>query len=187
MRKNKKQKTLWIILIIISILAIYLASAKYFAFFPFASNQPKSNVDSPTKLKTEQTPEKTTPDKAEQPDQSPEREIEKDLPTQYEGEDPNSSTNLTGTITYKAVSDGQLVLRTNINQSLGSGSCVLKLTHSSSGRVVTKQVNIIANPSSATCEGFNVATSELGSGLWNINIRISSSGKTGILTSTVEL
>lgn len=188
MRKNKKQKILWISLIISLLIFIYLAAARHWQFFPFSQKvvvtEPESS-QSKLEPKEKQASDtiKQTPANTNQSE--PTREAEKDLPGQYEGPNPNESESLTGVITHKTATDGQLILRTLIHQTLSSGSCTLKLI--SPSKTVTETVPIISNPSSSTCEGFNIPLSKLASGSWQIEIKLNSGGKTGTLKGAIDL
>lgn len=108
-----------------------------------------------------------------------EKEEEKIIPAQNEGEDPNQLESLTGNLTTNRVSNGKLILRVNINQYLSTGICTLTLT--SGGNVITKTANIVAVASTSTCEGFDIPVSELSSGSWQININIKSGDKSGTI------
>lgn len=117
--------------------------------------------------------------------QSVEHEKEKDLPQLYEGDNTNRSNSLTGVITTKSVSGGNLTIRNTINQLVDTGSC--KLTLTSDSRTVTRSVEIIQNPSSSTCAGFDVPVAELGQGQWSIQIDITSGDKQATLKDTVKI
>lgn len=117
--------------------------------------------------------------------QSVEHEKEKDLPQLYEGDNTNRSNSLTGVITTKSVASGSLTIRNTINQLVDTGSC--KLTLTSGSRTVTRSVEIIQNPSSSTCAGFDVPVAELGQGQWSIQIDITSGGKQATLKDTVNI
>lgn len=117
--------------------------------------------------------------------QSVEHEKEKDLPQLYEGDNTNRSNSLTGVITTKSVASGSLTIRNTINQLVDTGSC--KLTLTSGSRTVTRSVEIIQNPSSSTCAGFDVPVAELGQGQWSIQIDITSGDKQATLKDTVNI
>lgn len=55
------------------------------------------------------------------------------------------------------------------------GSCALTITNGS--KTSTHTVNIIYQPEFSTCAGFSVPISELGAGIWNINLAVNSSAK----------
>ncbi len=117
--------------------------------------------------------------------QSVEHEKEKDLPQLYEGDNTNRSNSLTGVITTKSVASGSLTIRNTVNQLVNTGSC--KLTLTSGSRTVTRSVEIIQNPSSSTCAGFDVPVAELGQGQWSIQIDITSGDKQATLKDTVDI
>lgn len=106
--------------------------------------------------------------------------------TQYEGEDPNKLDELTGVITMASVQDGVLVIRTNIDQYLSSGSCELSVMQNGS-IIYSATADIGAGVSTSSCQGFDVPATVLGSGNYQINIKISSGGKTGTLNGEVNV
>lgn len=109
-------------------------------------------------------------------------------PIQYESpKNPIPPDQLTGVINYKSVADGKLVIRNTINQSISGGSCEMVMTHQSTRKVVTKNAPIVVNPHSSTCQGFDISTSELSSGSWDINITITGDGKKGTLKDSVSI
>lgn len=113
-------------------------------------------------------------------------------PTQYEGANPNNSSNLTGIINYKSVVNNTLQIRTTINQYLDEGSCTLTL-NGPNGQTYTNSVNIIANPSSSTCYGFDIpldliqADQDKRRGEWTINIHMTSGTRAGDLQDKITL
>lgn len=102
-------------------------------------------------------------------------------PEKYEGQDVNQLEKLTGTITYSAKAADKYRIRVNIDQFLKlPGTC--KLTVLSAGKVVyTDSVSVISNPSSGTCEGFDIPLSRLTSGDYDLKIEINANQKTGII------
>lgn len=110
--------------------------------------------------------------------------IEDQSPVKLDGEDPNTSNELTGVINY-AESDGETVMiRATINQYLESGACVLDLTSTDDSFNLTDQITPSA--STSTCS-FDIATSLLNSGKYNIKITLSSEGKKGIIEGEVDV
>jgi hypothetical protein len=63
-----------------------------------------------------------------------------------------------------------LQIRVRIDAVMNSGACTLTLTKGST--VITKQANIQAGPSTSTCQGFDVAGSELSSGSWSAALKV---------------
>ena len=102
-------------------------------------------------------------------------------PEKYEGQDVNQLEKLTGTITYSAKTADKYRIRVNIDQFLKlPGTC--KLTVLSASRVVyTDSVSIISNPSSGSCEGFDIPLSKLPSGTYDLKIEVNANQKTGII------
>ena len=99
----------------------------------------------------------------------------------YEGQDVNQLEKLTGTITYSAKTADKYRIRVNIDQFLKlPGTC--KLTVLSASKVVyTDSVSIISNPSSGSCEGFDIPLSKLPSGTYDFKIEVNANQKTGII------
>lgn len=114
-----------------------------------------------------------------------EKKVEKKV-EQFDGGDPNDREELTGVITYVGVSGGNLVIRVNVDQYLTSGTCKLKLT-GNGGAVYEETVEVIDSAATATCKGFNVATSKLPGGKVNISILVTSGEKTGTIEGEVSL
>ena len=135
-------------------------------------NKQISPSASPSTDKSAQTPANQTPKQYETPSDS---------------STSHSLPSLSGIINYKSVSGGTLTIRNTIDQRLSNGTCVLQLTNTSTNKIVTKNANIVANPSSSTCMGFDIPTSQLGSGKWNINIMLSSEHQTGEIKDSITL
>ena len=100
----------------------------------------------------------------------------------YEG---SITDGLTGLINYKGVVGDNLVIRITIDQPISGGSCNLKLMKNE--KTIQRAVDIFRNPSSATCQGFDVPTAELESGLWSVIVTVNSGGKTMSITDTVNI
>ena len=108
-------------------------------------------------------------------------------PEKYEGQDVNKLEKLTGTITYSAKTTDKYRIRVNIDQFLKlPGTCMLSVI--SAGKVVyTDYVNIISNPSSGSCEGFDIPLTKLSPGEYNIKIEVNANQKTGIIEGKVTI
>lgn len=102
-------------------------------------------------------------------------------PEKYEGQDVNQLEKLTGTITYSAKAADKYRIRVNIDQFLKlPGSC--KLTVISANKIIyTDSVSVISNPSSGSCEGFDIPLSKLPSGTYDFKIEITANQKTGVI------
>jgi len=107
-------------------------------------------------------------------------------PVQYDGEDPNTSATLTGTLTAARFSGDQLIIRVNIDQFLSSGTCHLAISDGT--HQLQKDANLVSAARTSTCEGFDLASSEL-SGFARplyITISLTSGDKFGIIEGRVE-
>ena len=108
-------------------------------------------------------------------------------PEKYEGQDVNQLEKLTGTITYSAKTTDKYRILVNIDQFLKlPGTCMLSMI--SAGKVVYNDyVNIISNPSSGSCEGFDIPLTKLSPGEYNIKIEVNANQKTGIIEGKVTI
>ena len=108
-----------------------------------------------------------------------ERESDKE-PTQNDSSGVDQS-NLTGYITTKNIIDGKLQIRVQINQYLTSGTCSITIGNYS------EQASVVANPSSSTCQGWDIPISLIPKGSQTITININSGEKSMALTDEVEI
>ncbi len=176
---SRKRKN-WLKYIATVILVVVLAIGGFMVWRSFQEDEeePVKDVSTPV----EQTPAKES---ESEPKAKTETEAKKKV-EQFDGEDPNANTGLTGVITYAGVSGGNLMVRVNIDQYLANGTCKLKLS-ATSGVVYEETVDVTDSASTATCKGFNIATTKLPSGKININILVTSGEKTGTIEGEVNL
>ena len=113
-------------------------------------------------------------------------EVDNKKVIQYEGEDPNLSEELSGSVTYAGVLNNRITIRVNIDQYLSDGSCALNLI-SNGNTVYSESAKVVNSASTATCEGFDVPVSNVGTGAYGIEIEISSGEKSGIIKGEVEI
>lgn len=108
-------------------------------------------------------------------------------PEKYEGQDVNKLEKLTGAITYSAKAADKYRIRVNIDQFLKlPGTCMLSVI--SAGKVMyTDYVNIVSNPSSGSCDGFDIPLTKLSPGEYNIKIEVNANQKTGIIEGKVTI
>lgn len=190
LRKKNKKRTI-IILAIVAILVIGAGVTTYILWPRENTNESTVTNDGDNKEDEEdsqtQTDQDTNSQATEAAPQSPiVHEDEKDIAQPYEGSNINSSSSLSGTITYSAVSGDTVIIRTTVDQVIGSGNCEIVL--SNGAKTVTKTSNIAQNPSSSTCEGFDIPVVELGAGNWNIAIEIKDTRNRNVtLTGTVNI
>lgn len=177
-RRRSKKWVFWLFFLILLVVAgvvCYLVWDNY-----FKTDEPKeeSGTSSVVEEKTEQKQEEKNEDSGE--------EIKKEEVVQYDGESPNSGEGITGAVTYAAVSGANLMIRLNIDQYLTSGSCNLVL-YKDGASVYGDTANLVGSASTATCEGFNVPVSEIGSGNFQIEVRITSGEKNGIIKGEASI
>lgn len=173
---TRRQKFILSIVILFMAVAISLAVYSLLDKKPLAETMPPAISPSSEPAKQDRNPsQETTPF---------EREREKPA-LQTETPPAVQSSSLSGTITYQSVVDGQLVIRTTIDQVLPSGTCELYMTQGSYR--LTKNSSIQPNPSSSSCMGFTIPISTLATGRWAIEIVLRSNNKTGKIAGHIML
>lgn len=178
-RKSQKKRlyvVLFLVLFVVAGVVAYLVWDGYF------KNKPKEDGTG-----AETSVEENIADEGGKGQVYDEEEIiEKEKVVQYEGVNPNKQEELTGVVTYAGVNSGKLMIRVNIDQYLGDGSCELSLLKNGNS-VHTDLAGIVGTATTATCEGFDVPTNGLGSGNYQIVIKISSGEKTGTINGEANI
>ncbi len=184
-RNNPRKKSLFVSLAAITLLVIgYLAYAYAAHSWPWPPR-----VDSQSgQLDPDETSDKST-DASDETIDKPSSKGPGKTPLQYEvnPDTKNEVSQLSGVINYKAVSNNSLSIRVTIDQKLDEGSCSLTLTRRSDGKIVQKSAEVFLNPSSTSCKGFDIPTSELGKGSWDIDISIKSRDSKGTIKGSVAI
>ena len=187
MTSRRKRKN-WLKHIMVIILVIVLAMGGFMIWKSFQTEAPEV-IEMPVVAK----PVVTTKPESEQPEEEkvveePEEKVEivKEKVEQFDGGDPNKEESLTGVITYAGVSGGDLIVRVNIDQYLAGGTCKLKLL-GSGGASYEETVDIADSAATATCKGFNVATTKIPNGKVSVSILVTSGAKTGTIEGEVNL
>lgn len=186
-RKSHSTRAIGALFIIVLLGLGIILAVKYLTPSPTTTKEEDTPTqeDKPVEKPASTNPSSSNNIKHEEPTPEDEDPFHK-TPTQYEGEDPNLSEELTGSISYTAANGESLNVLVNIDQLLGSGTCTLTLK--SGGSTKTYTANIIANPASSSCEGFNVPLLDLNyTGIWQIHLRFTSGDKTGIVEGEVDL
>lgn len=152
------------------------------------SDNDKSDVKTDsTKNTTDKSTEATKEDDSSSIPKSSEGDGK--TPKQYEGEDVNKQSGLTGIVNYKAVNDGVLSIRATIDQTINNGNANLKLS-GPNGQSYSASSSLTKSPSGASFVGFDVTLSKLGnkkSGSWTIEIDVTSGSKSGQLKDNINL
>ena len=187
--QKKKSKTPIIVTTIVAVLL--LVGVAVFAIYS-NNKQPTQNPETTQNSSSEQpgqtaanaNPEDTPPPAVDtdDPDKTP---VQYD--TQNSDTDPAKKDSLSGVINYKSVSNGVLLIRVNISQRIESGECRITLAQPSQNKFVTKSADIVTNPSSTTCKGFDIPVSELGNGSWDITINVTDGNRTGDIKGSVAI
>lgn len=160
---------------------VVLATAGVFYYLqtkkpaPSQSATPTINLSTPTseELKAGEQIKKATIDKST-----------KSNDTNTPSDTPSADTPIAVSL-HGMQSGEQINFDTTIATIANDGQCVLTLT--SGGKTVTKSAGIFANPSSSSCKGFAVETSELSQGLWTANLKVVVNSRSGQATTTVEV
>ena len=173
-KRKKNTKKLYIIIAIVSLLII-CALAGYFVLS--LSNKDNSVVDNPENTSSE-TDSRSAQSNVDNDNQDVRESDKEPLQNDSASVDQNS---LTGYITFKNITDGNLQIRVQIEQYLTSGTCTITI-----GDYV-EQVNISANPSSSTCQGWDIPVAGIGSGYQSITIDITSDNNSLILSDGITI
>lgn len=174
LQKQTSRKKAIIITIVVIILLGAAGAAGYFymvdaqqrsASTPETSNTTSLEPATRDQIEAGNTSKQQTVDGETKPSQS-----NSDKPA---GGGPTISVSITA-----ANQNGSVVnIRALINELINSGTCSLKLTKGSS--VITKTAAVQALASTATCQGFDIATSELPAGTWHMVLTVSSGDRSG--------
>lgn len=113
-------------------------------------------------------------------------------PPRYEGGAIQDSETLTGDISGINLVNGNLSIRVTVNQYINDpdGRCDLVLTDPS-GNTHTFWSDLIANPQTSTCYGWDITADDLGgniaNGHWKASVTVTGDNRTGIFTKEVDL
>ena len=175
-KKRKSGKIIFGILIIAA-----LGVSAFVAYEYFLKPKEEDKPAEPSQIVTP-TPVETPNDQG----RGEEKPLEKEPVVQYDGDNPNTNASLTGVVNYAGATANNIIIRVNIDQYIDGGTCKLNL--SQNGVVAyTTTSNLIADVTTATCEGFNLPRSVVGSGNFAISIELSSGDKTGVINGELSL
>lgn len=174
--ENKKNKKITLILCLMLVLCA--AGLGLFIFLNTAQNVPPKGSISDREIGDI--------------DYSVPREDEATTPT-TEQQKPDESTTTTKPsaepirliISAKNQTESTLQVRTLIQELLVDGSCRLTLTKDNIS--FEKVATLFTSASSSTCQGFDVPLTELSSGLWKMNIVVTSGERSGTISTEVEI
>ena len=167
-------------IIIISALLVVLVGGSAFTYYQFnktSNDTPNySSSDTPNKTPAKRTPSKDVNNTktADKPSSDNTNSKTKETP-QYSNQDGSASTSAstssTGIVSFSAIQNGSSVrVNVTIHQLWSSGTCTLSITNKSIS--TSKKAAIQTMPSYSTCQGFSIPVSELGAGVWKINLTV---------------
>ncbi|MBR3256176.1 hypothetical protein IKG10_00685 [Candidatus Saccharibacteria bacterium] len=177
-RRRSRKWTSWLIVL------VFLITAGVVCYLVWVNNKPneREKQEQVTTEEKKEKDEKLSNNVVEENN----NEVDNKKVIQYEGDDPNLSEELSGSVTYAGVLNDKITIRVNIDQYLSDGNCVLNLI-SNGDTVYNESVDIVNSASTATCEGFDVPVLNVGTGAYGVEIRILSGEKSGIIKGEVEI
>ena len=202
-KKHNNKKKIIIAVIVVVIIAAIAAGAWFFTR-PNNDDGQKSNDDTTqdeSKQSDDSNDDADSDDSSDAPDKTDEQsdnQTADDDPTnggktppRYEGGSVQDSDTLTGNISGISVAGNNLSIRVTINQYITDpdGRCELTLT-APSGATYDYWSDLIQNPQSTSCYGWDIPVSELGgnvSGHWSAKVVVNGDGRTGTFTQEVDL
>lgn len=180
-RRNRRGKWIsWVLLIFLIVASVIC----YFVWDSYLNNKAKDDTRVEQKFVEIKNDSEEKSNTAEEVSVNNEERDDKKV-IQYEGLDPNTSDYLSGSVTYAGVLNDKIVIRVNIDQYLSNGDCVLKIL-SNGNEIYSEKTNIINSASTATCEGFDIPFSNIGTGNYEIEIKMFSDDKSGIIRSRID-
>lgn len=107
---------------------------------------------------------------------------------QYEGESPNELEALTGRITIMSNADGFLTVAAMLDQLLSEeGTCTMTLTGRNTGQVYTVSAPTEREPSNSVCGILKIATSNMASDYYDVQIELKGDNKKGLITEGIQI
>ena len=204
-KKHDNKKKI-IIAVVIVIVVAAIATGVWFFTRPDNNNNQKGNEttqddkDQSNKDNEEDSDsDADADDSADQADEQSDDQTADDDPTnggktppRYEGGTIQDSETLTGDISGINLVNGNLSIRVTVNQYINDpdGRCDLVLTDPS-GNTHTFWSDLIANPQTSTCYGWDITADDLGgnivNGHWKASVTVTGDNRTGTFTKEVDL
>ena len=204
-KKHDNKKKI-IIAVVIVIVVAAIATGVWFFTRPDNNNNQKGNEttqddkDQSNKDNEEDSDsDADADDSADQADEQSDDQTADDDPTnggktppRYEGGTIQDSETLTGDISGINLVNGNLSIRVTVNQYINDpdGRCDLVLTDPS-GNTHTFWSDLIANPQTSTCYGWDITADDLGgniaTGHWKASVTVTGDNRTGVFTKEVDL
>lgn len=174
--KTKKNNRLLLVIVLAIILVIGAATAIAFAFVHKSEQNPTAEPESNNLNNVDYSPPTN-----EQKEAARDTNSKTDDPTT-----PPQGAQLPVTFTALNQYDSQLQARVLIGEVIGSGACTLTMEKDGE-TTIRNTADLQALPSSSTCKGFNVPTSNIAKGTWKVRVTVESNGRTGSVEKEVDI
>lgn len=173
------------VVLVIALLFFYLykSQGSLFGWAPFKKTSSSINYEAPTDDQ-KKTGTATKENSINTEDSSKPNSSGSDQPPAPVSQ-PNGKSKVDIAITTADQYGSTLRVRSDISTVTSSGTCTLTLTKSS--QTVTKTAGVQALPSSTTCQGFDVPTSELSPGTWQLTLHFESNELVADTTKAVTI
>lgn len=176
-KKTNRKKIAIICAVIIALIAVAVGAYLILVKTPSQSKQEQvTNLQPATQsqINAGDTIKQTATENGSKPSAS-----HTDTPT------PTSGSQVDVTITAANQNGANFSVRALIGELTTSGTCTLTLTKSSTEVTKTSPIQALAN--SSTCQGFDIPTSQLSSGVWHLTLTVSTSDKTGSAAKDISI
>lgn len=180
-RKRSKKWLKWVIILVLIVVA---GVVWYFVWDGYFREKPKADAgDNNTPTVMESTKENEVSDTTGVTEEE-KQEVASKMEQYTEKPEVQEYS---GVINYAAVNGDKLVVRVNIDQYAGSGTCELVLRQNGD-ELYRATASIVDVVSTATCEGFDVPLAEISvAGDVDIVVKVNASGKSGTISGKVKL
>ena len=182
-QKHTSRKKLLLVVAIV----LLLGAAGVGGYFVMANNSPQKDSSKTTESNNQTSLDPATTEQIEAGNSAKENTIKNDgKPNSGDSLDPPEAGATIGVSITAANQNSSVVnIRALINELINSGTCTLKLTKGSAN--VLKSVSVQALSSAATCQGFDVPTSELPAGNWHLTLTVTSGDRTGTAEHDISI
>jgi cytoskeletal protein RodZ len=173
--KSSKKK---IIFLILGIIALLVAGVVGYALY---NTQQKNTKD--TNETSDFKDANPLDEQSEKQQQSYEDQKKEEQADNHDNTPPDATLEIT--FTSVGQMDATVRVRAEINALLEGGTCTLTLTKDTS--TLTKTAATYPTANASTCQGFDIPTTELSAGTWNITLEVTKDGQSGRATTTVDV
>lgn len=179
----KQKKSSKKIIILTILLAVIIFAGICFVYIYTKNNKDSNGVPN----NSEQDLKKTASELDKNPNQQNAANDQKQNTVNDNIDKPTNSVSENISVTLSASNKNGDVyqIRYLIQQAINEGTCTLVLTKDSD--TVTKTASVQFLSSYSTCQGFNIPTSELGSGKWQAILTVKSGNSTGSTVHEINL